>query len=419
MTLWEYLKSKMECYCDKVAFANSGVTYKDLVNFPNRTHNESRLVLCEGKSREQQALAILRCIAEGNVAVPITKEYGTKNYEYIRQVVEMDVPYITRKDLAFLMFTSGTTGVPKGVMLMHENIISNLQYIETYFDLSSVKSICVARPLVHIAVLTGEMLYALCCGLTIYFYEEAFMPQRLLSYFIKNQIEVFCATPTLYQTLALKSNNKPFPVKVGVLSGEVLTSHTSEQIISTFHDTKFYNVYGLTEHSPRVSALLPKDFTKTLGSVGKAIGDVQLKIVDRELWVKSASVMKGYYLAEDETRKKIKNGWLLTGDSAHFDKDGYLYIDGRKDGMIIKAGINIYPEEIENAVKGIPGVTDCLVYGEKSENGTIICMDYIGTLDIQALRKRLIGMINPNIVPSRIRKVDALARTASGKKLRK
>ena len=372
MTLWEYLKGKMSEYGEKVAFAHSGVTYKELLNLPCSSLNESKIVLCEGASREEQALKILRCLAEGNVAVPITKEYGEKNYRYICRLVEK-VPSEARKDLAFLMFTSGTTGQPKGVMLTHENIISNLKYISSYFDLSGMKSICVARPLVHIAVLTGEILYALCCGLTIYFYEETFMPQRLLSYLTKNNTDVFCATPTLYQMLALIAKDRVFSVKVGVLSGEVLTSRVGENIRKAFPATAFYNVYGLTEHSPRVSALLPKDFSA---------------------------------------------GWLHTGDRAQFDSEGYLYIDGRKDGMLIKAGINVYPEEIENAVKEIPGVNDCVVFGETADTGTVICMKYTGNADIKEVRKHLSGELNPNVVPGKIEKVEELARTASGKKLR-
>lgn len=416
MKLWEYLKNYMSRYKDRIAFANSGITYAGILSY-EKMEKSPELVLCEGVTRELQAIRILKCIATGGAAVPVTREYGNKSYEYVQGVVngttKQDID-----DLAFLMFTSGTTGTPKGVMLTHANIISNLEYISSYFDIKNMQKICIARPLVHIAVLTGELLYALCNGLTIYFYEEAFMPQRLLSYCAENQIDVFCATPTLYQMLAIANRDKTHTLKVGVISGEPLSLKVGKFIAESFPKTNFYNVYGLTEHSPRVSALLPVDFYVKPNSVGKVIGDVKIKFLDGELLVKSASVMKGYYLDETSTKKKILDGWLHTGDTAHLDADGYLYIDGRKDNMLIRAGINVYPEEIENIVKECENIEDCLVFGKTTESGILICLKYVGNIKPAELRKYLIKRLNPNIIPNKIEKVERLERTVSGKKLR-
>ena len=416
MSLWVYLKAHIEKYTDRIAFANAKLTYKDILAFEKNPETK-KLILCEGQTKEEQAITILKCIAEGNVAVPITKEYGKVNYEYINKIVknpsQQDI-----SDLAFLMFTSGTTGCPKGVMLTEQNIVSNLEYISTYFDVRLMRTICISRPLVHIAVLTGELLYSLCNGLTLYFYEEAFMPQRLLTYFANNKIDIFCATPTLYYALAVAMKSKLIPLKIGVTSGEILLSKVSAKLKERFPYTAFYNVYGLTEHSPRVSALRPMEFWNKPNSVGKPIEGVEVKIQEGELLVKSDSVMRGYYNDERQTQEKIKAGWLHTGDMAHFDSDGYLYIDGRKDNMMIRAGINVYPEEIESKVYDIAGIFDCVVYCDQTEVGKTLVLKYIGDVEPKDVRKSLMKQLNPNIIPNRIEKVDKLEKTASGKKQR-
>lgn len=274
MKLWEYLKKKMAPYASRVALGGSGITYKDLLRLNERGNCHGKLNIVEGSTRERLALEILKCIAAGNVTVPVSKEYGESRYETIRKTVEGEKGDFN--DLAFMMFTSGTTGIPKGVMLTHENIAANLEYIAGYFDLSGLSRICIVRPLIHISSLTGEFLYALCSGLTIYFYEEAFVPQRLRKFLSEKEIEVLCATPTLYLALARCAENtfreryeelqkqnfgeltpmrclslsyrarkETFPVKVGALSGERLTKSAQKNLRKVFLSHSFITCTAL------------------------------------------------------------------------------------------------------------------------------------------------------------------------------
>ena len=128
--------------------------------------------------------------------------------------------------------------------------------------------------------------------------------------------------------------------------------------------------------------------------------------------------MKGYYKDIAQTEKKIKEGWLHTGDMAHIDENGNYYIDGRKDTMIIRSGINIYPEEIEYAVKKVNGVKDCTVFEERTSKSNWITLKYTGEIEPSVLRKELVHELNPNVIPNKIEKVESLPKTASGKKKR-
>lgn len=168
----------------------------------------------------------------------------------------------------------------------------------------------------------------------------------------------------------------------------------------------------------RALALPPEEFAGRPGSIGKPMPGVEAEICEGELVLRSPCVMKGYFRNEAATREKLREGWLFTGDAAHQDEDGCFYIDGRKDSMMIRAGLNIYPEEIEGAARECPGIVDGTAYAEREETRTRICLDYVGEADPTEVRKFLLEKLNPHALPDRIRKVSALPRTPSGKKKR-
>ena len=129
-------------------------------------------------------------------------------------------------------------------------------------------------------------------------------------------------------------------------------------------------------------------------------------------------LFRSYFADADATRNKLRGGWLHTGDRAHFDRDGFLYIDGRIDGMLIRGGINVYPEEIEAAASSVAGVDECIVSGEASDSGTVILLRYTGDIAPNELRKALMRKLNPHVLPDRIERVQGIAHTPSGKKVR-
>ena len=133
----------------------------------------------------------------------------------------------------------------------------------------------------------------------------------------------------------------------------------------------------------------------------------------------SPCVMAGYYNDTEKTNAKIKNGWLYTGDAAHVDCDGYLYIDGRKDNMLIRSGLNVYPEEIETVASACAGVQNCIAYGEDDKlEGVKIVLAYTGDATEQFLRKYLSSRLSPHLIPRVIKEVNAIPATPSGKTAR-
>lgn len=352
-----------------------------------------------------------------------SKDEGKSHQAMLSTKVTTILPNIEEKDetedlsdVAFLLSTSGTTGIPKIAMITHQNILTNLKDIEEYFRITKEDNVLIARPLYHCAVLTGELLISLVKGLNIYFFDDGFQPAKILNMVEEKRITVMGGTPTWYYHLLSLIRKKQLPLNKVVVSGECMTKAVAEKIMKTLPDAQIYHVYGLTEASPRVSYLPPTDFKENCLSVGKPLKSVKVKLENGELLVQGENVMKGYFEDAEQTKKKLQNGWLHTGDLAEIDQSGNITILGRKDDMIIRAGMNIYPNEIKNALLSAQEFKDLQVFGKMHKIfGQIICLKVVTSLtkaEVFSLCKQYLQSYQ---FPDEIEIVKELTYNASGK----
>lgn len=454
MTLWEHLYEHMMNHPDKTLQENKAtITYEEIAIYAkilakSISGQSSCAIYCH--SELAAAMALLGCFAAGVTAIPLSPRYGKAHCQKILQWInpscvltdlegELGVYYIKDsmyisppENPALILCTSGTTGTPKGVMLSDKNILCNISDITQYFRVGSSDSILIARPLYHGAVLTGEFLFALTKGLNITFYSGAFNPIEIIKQLKRSQATIFGTTPTLARTtFRLLKDTTEIAIKHLVISGECLTATTAKDIRAALPNTNIYYVYGLTEASPRVSYLPPEHFDSHPGSAGYPLQSVKLQVRDQHrkpvtqgtegvLWVKGGNVMLGYYNNPTLTKRVLVNGWLCTGDIAKIDTNGFLYLFGRSDNMIIRAGMNIYPQEIEEELKKDPRTEEVLVYGVNDPKcGTQIAMKIVGQFSTeQEVRTLCIKVLPAYQVPTQIELVEKLPKNGTGKLIR-
>jgi acyl-CoA synthetase (AMP-forming)/AMP-acid ligase II len=275
-------------------------------------------------------------------------------------------------------------------------------------------------------------------GLNICFFDEKYNPSSIIDFIDKYSITVLCGTPTSFNHLALyyKRLNKKSTIRVIAISGECLSSATAWKIREIFENAEIYNVYGLTEAAPRVSYLPPERFDNYPESVGVPIDVARVRIVnnfvDRNdvknyeigyIIVQSLSIMKGYYRNRELSNAVVYEKWLNTGDLGYFDENGFLYIKSRADDMIIKAGMNIYPKEIENALKQLEYIDDLIAYGISSATGQTIAIDVVLSrgnkeIDEKDLLNTFSGILPAYQMPTCLNIVKKLEKNASGKTIR-
>lgn len=285
------------------------------------------------------------------------------------------------EDLATIMFTSGTTGKSKGVMLTHRNLAENATCLDMKIEPGTV--IMSVLPIHHAYCLSMDILKGLSLGSVICINDSLMRVAKNIKLFEPNMILM---VPLMIETLAKKLEEAawmPAPlIKAKVFGKQFHTICSGGAYLNpAYYDTfARYGItilqgYGMTECAPVISTNLSWDNRK--GSVGKLMPNCEAKTVDDELWVKGSSVMQGYYHMPEETAATLEDGWLKTGDLGYVDEDGYVYLTGRKKNLIITPnGENISPEEIENKIGEARLVQEILVRDSEGVIEAEIFPDY-------------------------------------------
>jgi fatty-acyl-CoA synthase len=343
---------------------------------------------------------------------------------------------LTPHDVVNMQYTSGTTGFPKGVMLSHYNILNNGYFIGERQKLSEQDRLCLPVPLFHCFGCVLGVMAALSHGTTLVPL-EIFDPLMVLAAIQKEKCTAVYGVPTMFIAELEHPMFDLFDLsslRTGIMAGSPCPEETMKQVMGKMHCSEITIAYGLTEASPVITQTRTDDsIDYRVGSVGASLPQIEVKVVDPEtretlgpgqkgeLCCRGYNVMKGYYNMPEQTAAAIDaDGWLLSGDQAEYDENGYFRITGRIKDMIIRGGENIYPREIEEFLYTLGGVLDAQVVGIPDHKygevvGAFIIRKEGADLteeDVQDFSRSRIAAYKK---PRHVFFVDAFPLTASGK----
>jgi len=354
----------------------------------------------------------------------------------LKRVPEPRIPACASdEDLALLLYTSGTSGKPKGVMLTHGNIATNVQQCIDWVGFSKDEVLLGVLPQFHTFGLTVLTMLPLTRGCKVV-YSARFVPGRIVKAFRQHRPTAMIAIPSMYNALLHVKDATPADfasLRYAVSGGEPLPDAVAGQFFERF-GVRIAEGYGLTETSPVTNWCRPQEFRPH--SVGQPVPGVQERIVDPdtgrtlgrnadgEVRIKGPNVMQGYYHMPKESAAAFdEQGWFKTGDIGRFDDEGHLYITGRLKDMLIIGGENVFPREIEEVLNHHPSVKDSGVVGVKDPMRGELPVAFVELkegekFDQQALITWCRGKLAGYKVPE-IRHIKALPRNATGKVLRR
>ena len=423
-------------------------------------------------------ISYLSIIKSGNVCIPIDPSLSPDNLNYIiketspsiifnsaisridikilGQIAIIDEDFITdllskkylvldyhenfdSNNLAEIIFTSGSTGKPKGVMLSHRNLIANTKSIIEYLMLSEKDRMLVVIPFYYCYGLS--LLHThLKCGGSIVINSSFIFLGGVINDLLKYNCTGFAGVPTHFQILLRKTKTfvtTKFPdLRYVTQAGGKLHNIFIEEFINAFPTIKFYTMYGQTEATARLSYLPPEMLPNKLGSIGKGIPGVYLRVVNEnnqevltgetgEIIVQGDNIMLGYYKDAQLTNATLVDGMLKTGDLATVDTDGFIYLVARKKEILKIRGKRVSPKEIEKVILGIPYVVDCsiegyddIILGEAMKAIVVINKDYQNGVKEDDILQICTQELEAYKVPSKIEISFEIKMNNSGKKVK-
>lgn len=342
---------------------------------------------------------------------------------------------VESEDMAEILYTSGTTGKPKGCMHTQRGVIMAAITNALQMQFSENDRLLMAMPIWHSSPLNNYFMGLQYVGGTTVLLRE-YAPLQFVETVQNEKCTVYFGAPISY---VLPTRVVPdfdrydlSSMRVFVTGGGPISAETIRDLMKKYRTDDFYQVYGMTETGPKGMTLPPKDQVRKAGSIGR-IGShgAQIRLMKTddiaagpgdvgEIWLKTDSMMLGYYKNPEATAEVFKGGWYKSGDVARMDGDGYLFMVDRTKDMIITGGENVYSKEVEDVITGHPDVVECAVIGlphrEWGETVTAIIVPASGvSLTAEIISSYLTDKLARYKIPRQYRFAESLPHTPSGK----
>jgi long-chain acyl-CoA synthetase len=321
---------------------------------------------------------------------------------------------------ALLLFTSGSTADPKGVVLGAEGIAANVDAILAYLPVREARIVGLASPLAYSYGLVGQALTTLTAGATLAVLPSMTFATEVASHLRAASVRGLSSVPTTLRAVARVVATEPLHLRFAASAGAALDGATASLVERAFGGAELFNQYGLTEASPRVTAVSSRDPAFARGSVGRPVAgmSVEARGAEGDLFVRGPSVMLGYLDDPDGTRGVLgDDGWLATGDVGTVDGDGDVFVTGRRDGVVKCGGERVGVEEVAAMLRRAPGVRDaCVLAAPDPEAGAKLwafleCADD----DLAGVRDFLRSQLSAAKRPRQLVALGSLPRGPNGK----